>query len=147
MKGERGYTLTEALVAIVIIGIIVSILGMVVQQMVTVPQWGIDQLDAIHPIQNAAHWLTLDGQTAESATGGSSLTLTLPSEATIIYALSGTDLYRSYGGANRTIARNVVSANFTIQSKVIYMTLVNTPDSRWDISENYTYRAYMRPTG
>lgn len=147
MKGEQGYTLVETLMAIVVTGIIVGILGMAVQQMVTVPERGSDQIDAIHPMQNAAHWLTLDGQTAESATGGSSLILTLPSEATISYTLSGTDLYRSYGGANRTIARNVASANFTVQSKVIYMTLVTVPDSRWNVSENYTYRAYMRPTG
>jgi len=147
MKGERGYTLVEALIAIAITGFIVTVLGMVVQQMVNVPERGNDQVDAIHPMQNAAHWLTLDGQTAESASGGSSLILTLPSEATISYTLSGTDLYRSYGGASRTIARNVASANFTVISRVIYMTIVTVPDSRWNISENYTYRAYMRPTG
>jgi type II secretory pathway pseudopilin PulG len=146
MKGERGYTLVEALIAIAITGFIVTVLGMVVQQMCTVPERGDDQLDAIHSVQNAAHWLALDGQTAESASGGSSLVITLPSEVTITYLLYGDTLNRLYGSSNRTIARNVASANFTVQDRVIYMTIATLPDSRWSISENYTYRAYMRPT-
>ena len=146
MKRERGYTLVEAMIAIAITGFIVTVIGMVVQQMVVVPERGDDQLDAIHPMQNAAHWLTLDGQTAVSASGGSSLTLTLASNTTINYVRSGTNLYRYYASSNRTIARNVASANFTVQDRVIYMTIVTVPDSRWNISENYTYQAYMRPT-
>jgi prepilin-type N-terminal cleavage/methylation domain-containing protein len=145
MKGERGYTLIEALIAIAITGFLVTVIGMAVQQMVVVPERGDDQLDAIHSMQNAAHWLTLDSQTALSASGGSSLTLTLPDENTITYTLAGDKLYRLYGSSNRTIADNVASANFTVQNRIIYMTVATVPDSRWNISESYTYRAYMRP--
>jgi type II secretory pathway pseudopilin PulG len=145
MKKERGYVLVELLLAIAITGFLVTVIGMVVQQMVTVPERGDDQLDAIHSVQNAAHWLTLDGQTAESANGGSSLVMTLPNEDTITYAVSGDTLYRLYGSSNRTLARYVASANFTVLDRVIYMTIVTIPDSRWSISENYTYRACMRP--
>ena len=145
MKKERGYVLVELVLAIAITGFLVTVISMAVQQIVTVPERGDDQLDAIHSMQNAAHWLTLDGQTAQSASGGSSLTLTLPDENTITYTLSGDKLYRLYGSSNRTIARNVVSANFTVQNRVIYMTIATVPDSRWNISESYTYRAYMRP--
>ena len=147
MKEQKGYTLVEALIAIAITGFIVTIIGMTIQQMVIVPERGDDQLDAIHPVQNAAHWLTLDGQMAESAVGGSSLTITLPSEVNITYTFSSNKLYRSYVGVNRMIASDVASVNFTVQDKVIYMTIATLPDSRWDISENYTYQAYMRPTG
>ncbi|MBN1160781.1 MAG: prepilin-type N-terminal cleavage/methylation domain-containing protein [Dehalococcoidales bacterium] len=146
MKGERGYTLVEGLIAIAITGFLVTALSIVVQQMVVVPERGDDQIDAIHPVQNAAHWLTLDGQTAESASGGSSLMLTLPNENIITYTFSGDKLFRLYGSSNRTIADNVASANFTVLDRVIYMTIATLPDSRWNISENYTYRAYMRPT-
>jgi type II secretory pathway pseudopilin PulG len=148
MRGERGYTLVEALIAIAITGFLVTILGMVVQQLVTVPERGDDQVDAMHAVQNAAHWMTLDGQTAKSATAGShNLTLTLPNNSIISYRLSGTNLIRSSGSANRTIAEDVSSVNFTVQSRVIYMTIVTAPDSRWDISENKTYQVCMRPAG
>ncbi len=147
MKRERGYTLVEAMIAIAITGFLVTVLGMVVQQMVTVPERGNDQLDTIHPMQNAAHWLTLDGQMASSAVGGSNLTLNLPNTIVVRYVRTGTNLYRYYGSNNQTIANNVASANFTVLNRVIYMTIVTVVDSRWNnISENYTYRAYMRPT-
>lgn len=147
MKGQRGYTLVESLIAIAITGFIVTVLGMVVQQMVVVPERGDDQLDAIHPMQNAAHWLTLDGQMASTAIGGSNLTLNLPNTVTIRYIRYGTHLFRYCGSNNQTIADNVASANFSVINKVIYMTIVTVPDSRWNnISENFTYRAYMRPS-
>jgi prepilin-type N-terminal cleavage/methylation domain-containing protein len=146
MKRERGYTLVEAIVALAITGIIMTVIGLVVQQMVTVPERGDAQLGAIHPMQNAAHWLELDGQMASSAVGGSNLTLTFPSTVVIRYVRSGTKLLRCHGSDNMTLASNVLSANFTVLNRVIYMTLVTKPDSRWNISENYTYRAYMRST-
>jgi Tfp pilus assembly major pilin PilA len=147
MKGERGYTLVEALIALAITGFIITVIGMVVQQVVTVPERGVDQFDAIHPMQNAAHWLALDSQMASSAVGGSNLTLTLPNTIVVRYVRAGTKLYRYHGTDNITLASNVAGANFTVLNRVIYMTLVTVPDSRWNISENYTYRAYMRPTG
>ncbi|OGO20288.1 MAG: hypothetical protein A2Z15_09445 [Chloroflexi bacterium RBG_16_50_11] len=147
MKGERGYTLIEALIAIAITGFIVTVLGMVVQQMVTVPERGDDQVDAMHAVQNAVHWLALDGQMAESAVGGSSLTITLPSGAAVQYRRYGTNLNRVSSSSNRTLAEDVSSLNFTVQNRMIYITIVTTPESRWDISENYTYRVYMRPAG
>jgi hypothetical protein len=101
----------------------------------------------MHSVQNAAHWVTLDGQMAISAIGGSDLTMTLPSGAVISYALTGTDLQRSYGSANRTVAEDVSSIIFTVQGRVIYMTIIAAPSSRWGVSENQTYRVFMRPTG
>jgi prepilin-type N-terminal cleavage/methylation domain-containing protein len=146
MKGERGYTLIEALIAIAITGFLITVLGLAVQNLVTVPERGGDQVDAIHPLQNAAHWVALDGQMALSATGGSNLTLTLPNGSVIWYGLSGSDLYRYTSSTNQTIAEGITSANFTVQDKVIYMTIAAVPDSRWDISSNLTYRVFMRPT-
>ncbi len=147
MKGERGYTLVEALIAIAITGFLVTVLGMVVQLMVTVPERGNDQVDAMHAIQNTAHWLALDGQMAELAVGGSSLILTFPNTLVVSYVRYGTNLNRVSASSNRTLAEDVASVNFTVQNKMIYMTIVTVPESRWDISENYTYRVYMRPAG
>lgn len=147
MKLEHGYTLVEAMIAIAITGFLVTAIGMVVQLMTSVPERGSDQVNALHSIQNAAHWVTMDGQMASSATGGDSLILTLPDASTISYLRYGTELNRLYGSDNQTVAEDVASVNFTVQDKFIYMTIVATPSSRWDISENKTYRVYMRPTG
>jgi type II secretory pathway pseudopilin PulG len=147
MKKQWGYTLVEAAVAIAVLSGIVAVLAATMQQVVTVPEMGDDQVNALHSVQNAAHWLALDGQTAQSATGVSSLTMTLPSGNTISYTLSGTNLQRTYQGTSRTVAEDVASVNFTVQGKNIYMTIVATPESRWDISQSQTYQVYMRPTG
>ena len=147
MKGEGGYTLVELLITIAITGFLATALGLVVQQMVTVPERGNDQVSALHAIQNAAHWVSLDGQTAKSASGGSGLTLTLPDDSSISYIRYGDTLNRVSGSSNRTIARNITSANFSVQDRIITMNITAAPDSRWDMSENQTYQINMRPTG
>jgi prepilin-type N-terminal cleavage/methylation domain-containing protein len=147
MKGERGYTLVELIVAIAITGFIIATLGLVLQQIFTVPERGNDQVAALHAVQNVAHWVGLDGQTAKSASGGGSLTLTLPDDSVISYTLTGEELHRIYGGSNRTIAKDITSVNFTVLGRVITMDITAVPDSRWDISENQTYQIFMRPTG
>ena len=146
MKGERGHTLVELLIALAITGVMTTAVGMVVQQTVTLPGRGDAQVNALHAIQNAAHWVSLDGQTARSASGGSGLTLTLPDDSSISYTLYGDELRRICGSSNRTIARSISSANFTVEGRLITMNITAAPDGRWDISENGTYRINMRPT-
>jgi prepilin-type N-terminal cleavage/methylation domain-containing protein len=147
MKSERGFTLLETVLAIALIGFLVGVLGMAVQQVVTTPEKANDQVDALHSVQAAAHWVAMDGQMAMSAVGGSSLVITLPDSRTISYALTGTELFRTDDDASRMVAQNVASVNFTVAGKTIYMTIVAAPSSRWDISENQTYRIFMRTSG
>jgi prepilin-type N-terminal cleavage/methylation domain-containing protein len=147
MKGERGFTLLESVLTIAITGFIVAVLSLTVQQIVTVPEKGGAQTNAVHSVQNAAHWMTLDGQTALSAVGGDDLTLTLPGGSVISYTLDGTELKRTYASKTQTLADDISSVNFDVQDRTIYMTIVATPESRWGISENQTYQVYMRPTG
>ena len=145
MKREEGFTLIEFMIVIAITGFIVSVLGVAIHQIVTVPEYGNDKITAMHELQNAAHWVNIDGQMAKSASGGNQLILTLPDDSTIDYTLEGNELHRIAGTSNRTIAQNITTANFSIQSRLITMNITSSPAGRWSVSENGTYQVCLRP--
>ncbi len=146
MKGQQGFTLVELLIATAIMGVIFSGLGEALHQVVTIPEYGNDRVTALHELQNVAHWVNLDGQMAQSATGGDELVLTLPDDSSISYTLAGTDLVRSTGTINRTLANNITTINFSVQDRYITMDITSSPAGRWGVSENETYKVYLRPT-
>ena len=145
MREERGFTLVELAVAIAITGFIVGILGATIHQIVTVPEYGSEKITAMHELQNTAHWVGIDGQMSKSATGGNQLILTLADDSTISYLVEGTELHRIAGSSNRTLAANITSANFSVQSRMITMNVTSTPVGRWGTSESGTYQVYLRP--
>jgi prepilin-type N-terminal cleavage/methylation domain-containing protein len=146
IKGERGLSLVEVLVATAITGMVFSILGAAIHHIVTIPEYGNDRVTALHELQHVAHSVNLDGQMAQSATGGSSLVLTFPDASSVNYTLVGTDLLRVTGTSNRTLARNITSVDFSVQDRIITMDLTSSPDGRWDISESETYQICLRPS-
>ena len=145
MKAEHGFTLVELLISVAITGFIVSVLGLAIQKIVTVPEYGDERITAMHELQNIAHWFGLDGQMAVAASGGSQLMLTLADNSTISYAVEGTELHRVAGASDRTLASNITSANFSIQNRLITMNITSAPAGRWDASENGTYQVCLRP--
>ena len=147
-KKQKGYTMIEMMVAIAIFGIITGIGGLALQQIVTVPERGDSQVEALHELQNVIHWVSLDVGSAEAAVGGGSLSLTMPDDAVAVYSCSGTTLYRNYddGGA-QTIARNITNLKFTVTGRTITIEITSAPESRWSISESGTWQIAMRPSG
>ena len=147
---QRGMTLVEILIATAILGLIATLPGAAIYQFINVVERGSVKMAALHEVQNAAHWVARDGQGARAAVGGSRLALTLPDSTSIIYELVGTgpryELRRTAGGSQIAVARNVISASFSINGRVITMTLTSSPDSRWAMSEERTYKVYLRPT-
>ena len=146
MKGQKGFTLVELLITTAITGLIVSFLGTAIYQIITVTEYGNEKMTAMHELQNAAHWVSLDGQRASAASGGNELILTLPDDSSITYSLVGTDFQRMAGGSNMTLARNITSANFSVENRLITMTITSSPEGRDNVSENGTYKVYLRPT-
>jgi len=145
MKRQLGFTLVEMLVAISITGLIGSGLGTAIYQILTVTEYGSDRLTAAHELQNVAHWFMLDGQRASTASGGSGLTLTLSADGSSVnYTLAGTALYRIAGSANMTLAQNITSAAFSVKGRTVTMTITSSPQGRWGVSDNGTYRVYLR---
>jgi prepilin-type N-terminal cleavage/methylation domain-containing protein len=146
-SGERGFTLVELIMATAVTGLIVSFLGTSIYQMLTVTEYGNNKLTATHELQNAAHWLSLDGQQAASASADGDLVLTIPENPSVTYSLSGTELSRTAGGSQMVLARNITRADFSIQNRVITISLTSSPGGRDSVSENGTYRVYLRPAG
>ncbi len=146
MKRERGFTLVELLIAVAITGLIVSFLGTAIYKIITVTEYGNDRMTAIHELQNAAHWVSLDGQSASAVSGGNELVLTLPDDSSITYAVVGTELHRTAGESPMTLAQNISDVSFSVENRIITMTITSSPEGRPNVSEQGTYKVYLRPT-
>jgi len=142
---ERGFTMVELVMAMAATGLIISFLGTSIYQIFTVTEYGNDRLIAMHELQNASHWFSLDGQGAKSAAAGSELVLTQTDNSTITYSLTGMELRRTAGGGQMTLAKNITSADFSMGNRVITMSLTSSPEGRDSVSEQGTYRVYLRP--
>jgi Tfp pilus assembly protein PilE len=145
MKRQEGMTMVELVVAVAVTGIIVIFLGTAIYQIITVSEYGNGRLTALHELQNVAHWFNLDSPGAKAATGGNQLILTLSDNSTISYSLVGTEMRRASGGPQMTLARNISSANFSINNRVITMSLTSSPAGRDNVSQNGTYMVSLRP--
>jgi prepilin-type N-terminal cleavage/methylation domain-containing protein len=145
MKGQKGMTLVELLMAIAVTGLIVVFLGTAVYQIITVSEYGNDRLTALHELQNSAYWFNLDGQKAVNASADGGLLLTISETSSITYALVGTELRRTATGSEMTLARNIASAAFSIDNRVITMSLTSSPEGRDNVSESATYKVCLRP--
>ena len=145
MKEQEGFTPVELIIAVAIIGLIVSFLSTAIHQIATITEYSNARLTAMHELQNTAHWFILDGQKASTANADSDLVLTISGNSSITYSLAGTELRRTAGGAPITLAQNITNASFSIENRLITMSLISSPEGRDDVSENGTYKVYLRP--
>jgi len=162
MKSQEGFSLPELLVTVAITGVIVSFLGMAVYQILNVTEYGGDKMIATHELQNAAHWVSYDGQMAKTASGGDALVLLLPDSSLVTYSVVGSELLRIAGDSQMTLARNISAVQFLVEERteritagpyyedrgerIITMTVTSAPEGRPNISEQKEYKICLRPT-
>ncbi len=144
-NSENGITLIELLVAGAIAISIIGFAGTAIFQFLTVTRQGSDVMTSVHQVQNAGHWVTRDGQMASTASGGSQLVLTIPEGDPITYSLDGMELNRNTGDSELMVARNVTDLDFDVDGDIVTMSI--TSSSSTEVSEQSTYKVYLRPTG
>jgi prepilin-type N-terminal cleavage/methylation domain-containing protein len=162
MKSQEGFSIPELLISVAITGLIVSFLGMAVYQILNVTEYGSDKMTATHELQNAAHWVSHDGQMAKTASGGDELVLLLPDSSLVTYGIVGSELLRTEGESQMILARNITAVEFLVEERtehitagpffedrgehIITMTVTSAPEGRPNISEQREYKICLRPT-
>lgn len=146
MRDQRGFTLVELLITIAIMGIVGSLVGGSLVEILDMTDYGNRDLTASNDLQKAAYWLNLDAQTAVAASsGGTSLLLTLPDTTTVSYALVSTDLQRTAGAATSTLAHNVSALIFSVNGHTVSMDITIYLAGRDAVVAQQTYQISMRP--
>ena len=152
---QKGLTLVELLVAAAISSMVIGALGTALHQFIMTSERGNDELRALFDVQNAGHWLTLDGERAEAtnlvdgAPPAGSMTLSWTSGGlahTSTYSLSGTDFKRDHNGTVTTVGRHVSGVQFSLVGRLLTVSMTSTPEGRQGVSEQATYKVWLRPT-
>ena len=172
--GQKGIVLLELLLAVGITAMIAAVAGSTIFQMVGVSGRFSDSLKVVHALENAAHWINVDGGRAEEAEEAEVTsdppTMTLrweEGDESVTYSLSGTNLQRNHNGKVSTVARYVSSVVFSlsecdtdgcspddleiqvldgiITDGLITVAMTFSPGGRWGISKDMTLKVWLRP--
>lgn len=139
---QKGFTLLEVLVALAVGGMVMTGIMLAIYQVAWGSTRANSQVTALTDVNQAAMWLRQDLQMAQSTTLADP-TPTPQSSVTLdwtdytgwatdnrthasSYALSGTELRRTYDGAVRIVGRHITSIGFTRNGSVITVAITAT---------------------
>jgi prepilin-type N-terminal cleavage/methylation domain-containing protein len=103
-KSRRGFTLTEMLVALAILGVIAPAMGMSIFQVLSLYSVNAKHMVAVKQVENAVHWISRDAQMAQTVqtqgVSGFPLTLTWVewdnTSNNVTYTIQNGELRRAY---------------------------------------------------
>ncbi|HEY81867.1 MAG TPA: type II secretion system protein [Dehalococcoidia bacterium] len=154
ISAEKGMTLVELLVAITITAVIVGGLSAAIYFIVATTERGSAEASALHNLQKAAYWISLDAQmaaTTDIPDGGQAESITLSwidsegNSYTSSYSLSDSNLLRQYNSTVSTVARGISMVRFAISGNTLTFYLESTAAGRWPVKRSMTGQVYLRP--
>jgi len=157
VRSQRGFTLLEVLMVAAIAGLLASGIGATAFQLIRGPDRGNSSLTALLEIQNATYRISSDGQMAQTtdlvdgADPVDHMGLSWTDQYgdagephTSSYYLSGTELQRDYDGNVTVVAHYVANIEFSLNERVITVTITCTPDGSSGVSEQKTFNVHLR---
>ena len=154
LRSQQGITLVEVLVAVAVSSLISAGLGSAIYQFISIGERTSDAQKTLRDVQNAGHWLTLDGKKASSTDlddgGPAAASMTLhwtvdSQDHSSTYYLDGTAMKRDHNGTVLTVARSVSSLQFTRGGQLVIVAMTSTPNGRWGVSKQVNYNLWIRP--
>ena len=157
LKGQRGFTLVELLVALGITSAVGTVLVTSLHQMGNFTSRGNAQVSVSADHRTAFRWLARDIAMAtstnlvdENPTVYNGLVLNwsdqyqdahTPHSAS--YSLDGTELKRTYDSDTHTVGRNVTSVEFSREGRRVTVTLTSTDDGWANVIAQFTHYFYL----
>ena len=147
-------TLIELLVATAIMAMIMGVIGSAIYQFFSITERGNTDLSALHDVENAARWISRDGQMAAATDlvpgdpPVDSIRLNWTDERgelhSSTYSLSGTELERNYDGTVITVARHISAIEFSITDNLLTVHIESSVPGRWQETQEMTYKVCLR---
>jgi prepilin-type N-terminal cleavage/methylation domain-containing protein len=169
IKRNRGFTLVEVLVALVIGALIIGAASTIIYQLFTVNTVSNDRMMAVRQVQNAGYWISRDIQMTEQGaiiladdvgtigitevlrvsrdltgyTGGSA---TFGKLVEVTYTLDGGILTREESHDGVAVSTIQISSNLISFSYSTIDYILQVSSNFGSITENRTYEIYPRPS-
>jgi prepilin-type N-terminal cleavage/methylation domain-containing protein len=140
-RGERGFTLIEVVVALGITGMILSAAGAGIFQVITINARSTSHMTAVKEVENAVHWLSLDGEMAQFSENATATSERRLSDGLVLAwtnafdGMSGSVTYRQDG--DRLVRDYTPNGGATLSTVIAEHVDFDVAQSSWSYSGGY----------
>ena len=133
IKSEKGFALLEALIGIVIMGLVVGASGTSTVALMKNYERTAEQTAAVPRVQSAGYWISRDVQTASNVTAGDSngfpLSLQIPidmdenNNCSVEYSFDGSKLLRKYYDSSQIMLSETIISDYLETDDITFATV------------------------